>query len=441
MHSKKKSYRRKVTALVDATPSFVSVVDRGASGSPFTCVKHEDKPMKVNRRKAAPAKTAAAKSNKGVKTPEQKKSENATETKRETMIVSFSFDKENFATVDDVKKFMDDSDFEGEMVFEETDDTILVKNADAEDVAFLRKEVIDTGDEGVTAEVGSYEVEAETVTKSEDDDPEDEDDDLDDDEDDSAKSYDDKKKPKKKEADPAPVAAEAEEKPVLSKREQFLANLRKGTASPVKKFDHYDVWVENNDTSFANLLKAGMSDGAAPGFEDVLWTFGQAVRKTLNAGGDSLSESLRKDAGALVDLVIAQNALFESVVSSSADDVKKAEAPASYESLQKWATEFGLALIEDDSEQPAKVSKSANNPVIAEDADVEAVVAKQLNPLMETVGRLAQTVEKLSNRRQVSKSIPAPDAAADEDADTQSTKKRDVQKAQADEVGNVIFGR
>ena len=408
--------------------------------------------MKVNRRKAAPAKTAAAKSNKGVKTPEQKKSEKSTESKRETMIVSFSFDKENFANVEDVQKFMDNSDFEGEMIFEEADDVIIVKNADAEDVEFLRKETIDTGDEGVTAEVGSYEVEAETVVKSEDndddddsnhdeDDPSHEDGDSEEekDEDESAKSYDDKKKPKKTDKDKA--AATTEEPPVLSKREEFLANLRKGAPKSVVKFDHYDVWVENNDTSFASLLKAGMSDGAAPGFDEVMWTFGQAVRKSLNAGGDTLAENLRKDAGALVDLVIAQNALFESVVSSTEEDVKKAEASASYESLQKWATQFGLALIEEDSEKPAKVSKSANNPVITGDTEVEALVTKQLTPLVETVQQLTKTVDKLTTRRQVSKSLPASDAAADEDADTRNTKKSDLQKARADEVGNVVFGR
>jgi hypothetical protein len=468
MKPRKKTYRRKVTALIDGTPSFVSLVDRGASGSPFTSVKKEDSPMKIKARAvAAPEKKTAAKSNKAVETAEKRNKVASEPVKTETAITKFVFQKSaGYETVDDVKAFMENSDFEGEMTFEDTDETIVVYNADVTERTVVKESDITTGEDGVVATVAHLlvaDAEQSTVSKSddmddEDDDEDDEDDDMEtstgkgkgkkkpmtaeksddeedeedeDEEDDIEKSEDSKKKPGYK----------AEEKPVtLSKREQFLANLKKQEEQVVvRKFDHYEVWAERNETDFASLMKAGMSDGAAPGLEDVLWTFGQSVRKSLRKGGD-VGEQLRKDAASMVDLVIAQNELFSTILEADKEEVAKAEK--SYDDLQKWATDFGKSLLKEDDEK-SSVTKSdtpaTNNTVIA--VDVASEVEKHIAPIVETVQKLAKTVDKIATRKQVSKSVPTSELSTDEPATGKSKETTTKSSTAANNLAQVVFGR
>jgi hypothetical protein len=454
MKPRKKTYRRKVTALIDGTPSFVSLVDRGASGSPFTSVKREDSPMKIKARAvAAPEKQTATKSNKAVETAEKRKKSAAEPAKTETVITKFVFQKSaGYETVESVQGFMENSDFEGNMTFEETDDTIVVQNSDIADRVVVKESSIDTGEEGVAATVAHLlivEDSSDSVAKSskDEDDEDDEDDELvgnesdttDEDEDELSKSEDDDEdddeyygKGKKK-----PKAKTDEEPAALSKREQFLANLKKTEAVSVQKFDHYEVWAERNETDFASLLKAGMADGAAPGLDDVLWTFGQSIRKSLRKGGE-ISDQLRKDAGSMVDLVLAQNELFSAIIDSEKEDVQKAEK--SYEDLQKWANDFGKSLLKDD--EKSSVTKSdnatANNPVIT--VDVASEVEKQIAPIVETVQKLANTVDKIATRKQLSKSVPTSELSTDESADT-SKETTTKSSTAANNLAQVVFGR
>jgi hypothetical protein len=440
----KKTYRRKVTALVDATPSFVSVVNRGATGSPFVVVKQEDIQMNIKRRNTAPEKQAAQKSNKAVNTSQKRKYVEEVANKRETMITKFVFEKEHFASVEDVRNFMENSDFEGEMEFVDGDTVITVLNKDAEGVEFVRKDEIDTGEDGVIAEVGAYFVKAANSEDGSENDSEDAS------ENHVAEEANDKEETEVSAKENAISVSKqsdsiAAEMPVaLSKRAVFLENLRKSNTPAIRKFDHYEIWIEQNDTSFAKLLKAGMKGGAVPGFEEVMWTFTQAVRKSLNAGGDDLESQLRKDAESVVSLVLAQNALFESFVESEPEEVMKHTTPETFESLQKWATGFGMALIEDGfvAEKSAErtMPDTANNRVIAQ-PDIEEVVRKYITPVADSVEQLAKVVDRIAARRQISKSVPTSDLSKDEDATSFNDRKDNISKKVADEFGSVIFGR
>jgi len=464
MKPRKKTYRRKVTALIDGTPSFVSLVDRGASGSPFTSVKKEDSPMKIKARAvAAPEKKVAAKSNKSVETAEKRVKAAAEADSTETVITKFVFQKSaGYESVDSVKAFMENSDFEGEMTFEDNDETIVVYNSDVSERTVVKESDIATGEDGVTATVAHLLIEEEqtSVTKS---------DDMDDDEEDDTETATGKGKGKKKpmtneKSDDDPDEDEddedetdlekaadgekkkpgykAEDEPAqLSKRELFLANLQKQEEPVVvQKFDHYEVWTERNETDFASLMKAGMADGAAPGLEDVLWTFGQAVRKSLRKGDATVGEQLRKDAASMVDLVIAQNELFSTILEATPEDVTKAEK--SYEDLQKWATDFGTSLLKE-GEEKSSVTKSdkaaANNPVIT--VDVASEVEKHLAPIVETVQKLAKTVDKIATRKQVSKSVPTAELSTDEPATGKSKETTTKSSAAANQLAQVVFGR
>jgi hypothetical protein len=450
MKPRKKSYRRKVTALIDGTPSFVSLVDRGASGSPFTSVKKEDSPMKIKARAvAAPEKKTAVKSNKAVETAEKRKKAAAEPAATETVITKFVFQKSaGYETVESVQAFMENSDFEGNMTFEETDESIIVLNADLEDRTIVKESAISTGEEGVEAMVAHVlveDAEETSVTKSEDPDEEDEEPSVDnegdeteeDDEDDETVVEKGKNKDKDKDKD-KPGYSKTEEPVSVSKRDQFLADLQKQEdQQTVKKFDHYEVWAEKNDTDFASLLKAGMADGAAPGLEDVLWTFGQSVRKSLRKGGE-ISDQLRKDAGSMVDLVLAQNELFSAILDSEKQDVEKAEK--SYEDLQKWATDFGKSLLKEDDKSSVTKSDTAttNNTVIT--VDVASEVEKHMAPIVETVQKLAKTVDKIATRKQVSKSVPTAELSTDESAD-KSKETTTKSSTAATNLAQVVFGR
>lgn len=484
MRPKKKSYRRKVAALVEATPTYLSVVDRGASGSPFTVVKREDSPMKIKPRAGAAPKSAVTKSNKAVDTPAKRKKAEQVTPQTETVITKFVLAKAQYETLDAAKAFMEESDFEGEMTFEETDDSIIVYNADVQDRTIVKESDIETGEEGVMATVAHVTIEdgddPETVQNSEDEDDtetvenaDDMDDEDEEDEDDKATATGKgKKKPtmseKADDEDSEDEESEDEEsvenacgnkkKPrkyseeggdeepaVLSKREQFLADLQK-EAEPkevVRKFDMYEVWVENDNTDFASLMKAGMKDGAAPGLNDVLWTFGESVRKSLRKG-ESVAEQLRKDAMSMVDLVVAQNELFNNILESSPEDVAKAESSHSYEDLQKWAKSFGKSLLEEGeraTETVAKSDTSASNNRVTSTVDVASVVDEKIAPVLETMQNLAKTVDKIASRKQVSKSVPTSDLSADEEADPQKKEKSTKQEAATKNLSAVVFGR
>lgn len=468
MKPKRRSYIRRVTALVDADATYLSVVNQGASGSPFNSVKQEEpRNMKVKSRRGVPAPTKSAKNaSKRVSANTKKKtSDDASMAPSDKALEKLAFDKSIYETAEEVQQYMDDeSDFEGNIEITEDEEFFYVKNADLDPATIKKSAEIPTGEDGISAWVALLKSDTDesdeddedededdgAITKSEDD--ADEDEDGDDEDDDSITKADDTDEDEDEDEE-EDEDDKGKKKPV-SKREEFLNSLKEEDEKEnQKKFDHWNVY-EAGDSDFATLLKEGMEDGAAPGFDDVMWTFGQAIRKALKSGGDDMAAGLQKSANDFVNVTIKMNELFSNMVESEKSEIE-AELGDETEAFVKWAKGFGLALINEQSRDAAPTKKSKAEAVEApafDAAQIAKAVADVIAPLVAAnkelsakMAEVSETVDILGKRRQVSKAISTPDASVSEGSaptdDTATKKKKtDAGKLSADRIAKVAFG-
>lgn len=450
MKPKRKQFVRNVTALVDADPTFVSIVSAGANGSPFNVVKQENPTMKIKKRTAA-TKAAAPVSGKDAV---RKNANNRVAKGKEALsevsptnraITKFFYSKEDFETEAEVREHLAKSDFEGAFEVAEDDDQFVVTATDIDAKRVSKSAVIETGDEGVKAEVSILKDEAsEEADESDEDDAEESDetdddtgeegDDEDDatDEDDDAEADDDDGE----EDATAQKAAESAPAPAKSKKAAFLADLAEEveaeSVEPVeetlKKFDFWGVY-DSASSDFITLLKAGCEDGLAPGFDDVMWTFGHSIRNALQAD-EGAEDNLKKNADDFITVVVGMHNLFSNIVNADMAVIEKADKPRA-ETLTKWAKSFGKALVEK-AEKPAAVKKEAQvqvqNSTGIDPKELASAIAEAVAPMAEQLATVVKTVDKLGNRRQISKGIDPADATTSEG----STKPAATQKKAAD---------
>lgn len=450
MKSKRKQFQRTVTALVDADPTFVSLVSAGANGSPFNVVKQENPTMGVKIKKRT-APTDAAQNAKGA-TAVRKNANNRVAKGKEALaeahvsnraITKFFYSKEEFETEAEVRAHIEKSDFEGGFDVTEDDDQFIVTATDVDAARVAKSAVVETGDDGVTAEVSILKDAAEGDESEEDeDDAEEEDEDEEDDEEEEGEADDDEGE----EDEPAPVAKNAPKKPaakktetpapaapVKSKKALFLEEAAAEAAAeeeePVEvalqKFDFWEVY-DSASSDFLTLLKNGCEDGLAPGFDDVMWTFGQSIRKTL-AGDDDAEGPLKKNAEDFCNVVLGMHNLFASIVNADMGVIEKADKDRAA-GLTKWAKSFGKELV-------AKAERGTTNVVNVTKAEggiseaaLQAAVAAAVAPIAEQMSTVTKAVDKMGNRRQVSKGIDPADATTSEG----SKKPAATQKKEAD---------
>lgn len=459
MRPKRKKIVRTVTALVDADPTYVSLVTAGANGIPFNVVKQEEPTMalKIKKRTAVipkaastPPAKAPAKKNANNRVVKDKKPD--AEGSAERFITQFSYAKATFSTEAEVIEHLEKSDFEGGYEITEDAENFIVTNTDI-DTSRIAKSATVEADSGVTAVVSILK---DDEDEAEDDDEEDGDDDeaADDDEEEDEESEDeDGAETTQKAADDAPPA---DAKPALSKKAAFLKSLEEESAAAsvesteenLQKFEFWSVY-ESASSDFITLLKDGCSDGLAPGFEDVMWTFGRSIRNALSDDGEAdATTTLTKNATDFVGVVMGMHELFSSIVNADMTVVAKADANKA-DGLTKWAKSFGLSLL-DTSERGETKKTATTAQKTAEQPTLDAVAITNLvhaamTPAMAELANIGKTVDSLAKRRQVSKGIDPADATASEGAKTsEDSKKKTAEltpeaKAATDRLTKTIF--
>lgn len=480
MKSKHRSFVRRVTSLVDADPTFVSLVSAGANGSPFNVVKQEKPTMGV---KVKPRKVAKQGENAGA-VAVRKNSNNRVGKARDVVktdiadtraITKFFYSKEEYDTEDSVREHIEKSDFEGGYEIEETDDQFVVTATDVDVARIAKSAVIETGDDGVTAEVsilkdaaagdeseedGEDDEEAddgeEDDDESSDDESTDDDstgDDEDDGEEDDGEDGAEGKQPDQKSAQKKPAAKKtAAPAPVAkSKKAAFLEELAaeedqdadEPVESKLQKFDFWEVY-DSASSDFLTLLKDGCSDGLAPGYDDVMWTFGQSVRKTL-AGDDDASTTLKKNADDFISVVIGMHELFSNIVNADMGVVAKADKGRA-DGLTKWAKSFGKELVAKvERSKPATtntVNVAKSDGASAE--DIASAVESAVAPLAAQLTAVTKVVDNIAQRRQLSKGIEPADGTTSEGAQPAPTKKtttpaQDAATAAAHRIAKTVF--
>lgn len=422
MKSKRKTVIRRVSALVDADPTFLSVVNAGASGSPFNMVKHEDSPMKMKPRNTATTKKTAKKP---APTKVVKNANNKVEGKvvaptvsEERVILAFQYDKEAFADEAAVREHLEKSDFENDYTITEEDDHFLVTNSDAVSTTVSKKAEVEA-DDNVIAIVGVLGKAEEAEEEEDGDEDENEDEDEESEEDES----------------------ESEDTPVLSKKAQYLADLKKAADAkneePVEavlqKFDFYEVY-ESGSSDFITLLKEGCDDGSAPSFDDVLWTFGKSIKNALkDDSADAISTKITQNAADFTAVALQMHTLFANILNADMEVLKKSDAKQA-EGFQKWAEDFGNHLIAD-TEAKTTTTKGEKTVVVKNEnvgvgeGRIVELLNAALTPALEKITTLSKTVDTIKTRRQTSKSAGSADATTTEDdkKSSKSYKKGDEQ--------------
>jgi len=445
---KRKKFVRTVTALVDADPTYVSIVSAGANGLPFNVVKQENFTMgiKIKPRKITDNVVVA-------KNPVMKNANNRVGKAKESMaeptagdrvIIKFLYSKEDFETEEVVREHLDKSDFEGDVTITEEDDqfvvsnsgidiTRIVKQAEVEAdpgviavVAMLKAESTDdAGDVATDDNVADDESVADITAEEEEDDAMAE----------SLLSADVVVKDTKDDSDSTEVIQKTTDDAttqVKSKKALFLAGLTaevvaESSETEEQKLQKFDFWAAYDDSSsdFMTLLKAGSGDGAAPGFEDVMWLFGQSVRNAL-ASDTAPDTSIKKSADDFLTVVVGMHSLFSNIINADIEVVAKTDKNKA-DGLMKWAKSFGRSLVEDIAQGATLSVKAAESAPVIDAGIFTKALADALAPLQADVEAVVKTVDKLSSRRQISKGIDPADATTSE-----GTKITTITKKEAD---------
>lgn len=453
---KRKKFVRTVTALVDADPTYVSIVSAGANGSPFNVVKQENSTMgvKIKPRKTTDDVVVA-------KNPVMKNANNRVGRAKEALtepttsdrvITKFLYAKDDFETEEAVRDHLNKSDFEGDVTVTEEDDRFVVSAVGIDPARIVKQAEIEA-DAGVIAVVAIL------SDESADDSGNDSNDDAVDDAlgVDTATEEDEAKAESLFSADAvadentadgndsAKVTNEVVKKDtddtatqVKSKKALFLDSITaeviaESVETEEQKLQKFDFWAayEDNSSDFMTLLKAGSGDGAAPGFEDVMWLFSQSVRNAL-ASDTAPDTSIKKSSDDFLTVVTGMHNLFSSIVNADIAVVAKADKNKA-DDLTKWAKSFGRSLIEDHphTDRGAELTAKAAEPVppTFDTGVFTKALAEALAPLQADVEAVVKTVDKLSSRRQISKGIDPADATTSEGMTTTTTTKKGADPA------------
>jgi hypothetical protein len=324
MNRKPKSQRRRVKALTDPHPEFVSLVQAGANMTPFKAVKSED----------------------------AQKSDTHT-------LVKVAFRAEQFADEASVKAWLDDGGYENYEIAK-TDEGFEVKSAAADEIDETDLSVIEM--EGLSLFVMKLdEPTGEAVEKQPSD----------------VTAVDGETVAKADEAEDAVEAEAAETEEVAKADEPAAPELR-------AKFDDMMAHYSNKDT-LSGVLADGF-DGLPPGFFELTGAMYTAVRNACMGGDLEGVRRIASEYGDMVarmaalfpmndDMTLTQRtALFEALAPEIA--LVKAEAPAeAVEAEAVEAVETEAAKAETTEETVETEQASADEPVkpvAKEEAETEA---------------------------------------------------------------------
>jgi len=453
---KRKKFVRTVTALVDADPTYVSIVSAGANGLPFNVVKQENSTMgiKIKPRKIKPCKitdNVIAAKNQVLKNANNRVAKArevlAEPTVNDRAIIKFFYAKDDFKTEEAVREHLNKSDFEGTVTVTDEDYRFVVSNSEIDNSRIIKQAEVEA-DQGVIAVVASLRGEpAEDINNDSSNDaatvegepevdttPEDEDDakaELLFSADSITEFSADSVTEDDKDSDSTEVTQEATNDTttqIKSKKALFLDSITaevaaEHTETEEQKLQKFDFWAAYDDGSsdFMTLLKTGSSDGAAPGFDDTMWLFGQSIRNAL-ANDTAPDTSIKKSSDDFRTVIIGMHNLFSNIVNADIDVVAKADKDKA-DGLTKWAKSFGKSLVGDRARDTGLVTKAVAQVPAIDTGIFTKALAEALAPLQAEVELVVKTVDKLSSRRQLSKGIDLADATTSEGTNTTPTKK------------------
>jgi hypothetical protein len=337
MKQKVRQVVRRVNYLKDATPLFVSLVDRGANETPFAALKTLSKETAVARkpRKAPEAPERAAKRN-----------------EQNIAVYGLRFAKAVFPSEAEVAAYLDGNDWTG-YVIEVKEDSFFAKGNEAQTGGVLREIEMEAGVTGVV-----YENAPAALNESDD-------------------STDNVPDPVEKSDEiPTEDAPEPPEKPQESAPTDSTA-ASKASSRPVKEKKYWCYYAEcSNSYKLSEVLLAGMTDGVPPGYEELEDAMSAAIVNAHRHADDPASA---------VNAILAE---FSQLVGSLYTLFKgSAEAksllPPESQPLQSLAPETPVQELQEIKDALAAVAKS-----------VETLGAK-MSAVEEAVGAAAEKASGL----------------------------------------------
>jgi hypothetical protein len=230
MKQKVRQVVRRVNYLKDATPLFVSLVDRGANETPFAALKTLSRETAVARKpkKAPEAPEKAAKRN-----------------DQNIAVYGLRFAKAAFPSETEVAAYLDGNDWT-DYVIESSDDSFFAKAKEAKESGALREIEMEVGVTGVVYEEVPAAPDASESAASEDADTREE----------GPNAVDAEEAKKTSESVPPVVSPKKEGKSVAPLKEK------------TKKYWGYYAECSTS-YSLSEVLMAGMTDGVPPGYEEL----------------------------------------------------------------------------------------------------------------------------------------------------------------------------
>lgn len=333
MQPKQRQVEKLVRVLRDPEPRFVSLVDHGANQTPFVAVKNAN---------------GKGVSHMALRTKTSKKDSTAS---KAAAVLRISFPTEGFSDEAAVKAWLKKFEWdESTLVLAKSDDGFVAtsKNLKAEDFEGNLRKV--EGEGGAVAEVGVLKASEEDAAEGDED---------------------------NQPGDTTDTGEEGDKQPEttdVSDKDQHEAPLLlgalmsaktvavKGDKEAVKKFDWWASYL-SGETSVAEVLKDGMSDGLPPGFQEVMYATQKAIANVLKAGDEKgKDKKIKNIANELAQMTIALDDMFDQIKESKADNIS-AEAKAA---AAKWFEEREAAAKAGDELPPPPATETAEQKAARE---------------------------------------------------------------------------
>lgn len=330
MKQKVRQVVRRVNYLKDATPLFVSLVDRGANETPFAALKTLSKETTVARkpRKAPEAPERAAKRN-----------------EQNIAVYGLRFAKAAFPSEAEVAAYLDGNDWT-DYVIEAKEDSFFAKGKDAQTDGVLREIEMEAGVTGVVYESAP---DAQSETESED-------------------STEEAPAPSEKSAE-----TDTEDGATPPETPQESASKGQASSRPVKERKYWCYYAECS-TSYvlADVLLAGMADGVPPGYEELEDAMSAAIVNAHRHADDPASavSAILAEFNRLVGSLYALFKGGTEAKSLAAPETKSPQSPASETPVQE------LQEIKDALAAVAKSVETLGAKISAVETAAEAAAEK-----------------------------------------------------------------
>lgn len=348
MKQKFKLVNKEVEYLVNARPTFVSIVDHGANQVPFAVLKRHQKgeqPMPKNVKKKVKLRLVRKGS-------------------RFASVRKLSFDKSVFATEQAVNDWLVKNNWE-DFVITDSGKVFEASSKDATDSVFKNVQGVDLNEPGVTGFVG--------------------------------------------EVDPNDVEDE-EETPTNEDEVVEGDDSVAGGEDTTEKVSKYDLWSAYmaSDTELAGVIRSGMSDGMPPGVDNVFSAAFVAMANTLKSDMkyNKKKDAIKKVAEDMATIVTMTYDAYSELLDKNTDAAKK--FVGEYDSfIEKYATDTAANVSTGDDKLSIVLSaigelKGVIAGITTELDSVKKTAAEAKDAAAKSATELADTIKKKAPEKKAS---------------------------------------